>query len=131
MVSVYRFIFRISTISYICLLLAGVCNTYSPLHTICRCLRTMTKVFFQKNMSFAKCNEKRTHTIRYRPQFSLMCVSTENTPKKVFWICQKLPTQANAFHKKVFHKMLTNLTNYSSHEFRLFVPFSSLFANGA
>ncbi len=49
--------------------------------------------------------------------------------KKFFDFVKKLPTPANAFCEKVFHKTLTNMTNYSLHtiqglhRFSLFVPF--------
>ncbi len=33
--------------------------------------------------------KKGLHTIRHRPQFSQMCVETENTKEKVLWIRQK------------------------------------------
>ncbi len=69
------------------------------------------------------------HTIRHRLQFLWMRVATENKAKKVFEFFKKLPTLANTFRKKVFHKMPTNLTNHSLHTIRIsnefypFVPF--------
>ncbi len=76
------------------------------------------------------------HTIRHRPQFSQVCVQTENTAKKVLRLRQKTAySGASAFCENFFRKMLTNLTNHPlhiirvSHGFHPFVPFPSLFAN--
>ncbi len=88
--------------------------------------------FAKKNWVSWNVTKRGVHTIRHRSRFSWMRVATENTVKNFFEFVKKPPFPANAFCEKVFHETLTNLTNHTvhtirvSHEFRSFVPFSSL-----
>ncbi len=44
------------------------------------------------------------HAICHRPQFSQMCVETENTVKKVLWIRQKIAYSGERILRKSFSR---------------------------
>ncbi len=49
----------------------------------------MKLLFREKYWVLRNVTKRGLHTIRHRPQFSRICVATENTVKKALWICQK------------------------------------------
>ncbi len=77
--------------------------------------------FFTKKLSFVKHNKKYLHTIRHRPQFSRMCIATENATKKVLWNCQKTAYSEKRICKSFSQNthQFTNLTNHSLHTIRV------------
>ncbi len=99
-------------------------NFYNPLHTIHRCLRTMTKLLFRKKIWVLQNVTKRSlHAICHRLQFLQMCVATENTAKKVLWIRQKTAYSGKHISRKSFsqnaHKSDESFSTYYSHFARI------------
>ncbi len=77
----------------------------SLLHTIRRCLRTMTKLLFHKKDWVSRNVTKvGLHTICHRLQFFRMCIATENTVKKFLWICQKITYSGKCISQKSFSR---------------------------
>ncbi len=116
--------------------LSNLCTIYSPLHTICHCSWTMTKLLFHEKIKFRETWQKEVYTLFVTDPSFCKCVEKRKIGRKKFFaFVKKLPTPANAFCEKVFRKMLTNLTNHSLHTIRVshgfcpFVLFSSWLAN--
>ncbi len=75
------------------------------LQTIHRCLRAMTKLLsHKKNWVLQNATKRGLHDICHILQFSQMCVATENTTKKVLWICQKTASSGKRISWKFFPK---------------------------
>ncbi len=73
-------------------------------------------LFREKNSVLQNVMKRGLHTIRHRPQFSRMCVATENTAKKVLWISQKTAYSCKRISQKNFsrnaHKSDKSLSTY-------------------
>ncbi len=101
--------------------------TYSPLHTICRCSQTMTKLLFhEKNWFLRNMMKRGIHFTRHGLQFSRMRVTTENKAKKVIWICQKTAYSKERISQKSFSQNAHESDESLSTHYSRFAQISSV-----